>query len=343
MMLDLNERAQNILKLIAQGYIETGHAMGSSTLAQILEGSLSSATIRNTMSDLEHMGLLYSPHTSAGRLPTVQGLQVFVEGLLETSPITHEDRKHINTIQDQKNTTLQKRLEQASETLSGLSSCAGLVMTPKWDKALKQVQFVAIGNKRILAILSADNGSVENRILEVEDDITASALIQASNYINTHLQGQKLSEALKQIECEIKNHKTHLDSLTQSVVERGLAVWSDVDGGHLIIKGQSNLLKDIKAVEDLEKIRHIMNALETRKNLATLLEETDQAEGVKIFIGSENSLFNLSGCSMIVAPYKDTNNEIIGALGVIGPSRLNYSRIIPVVDYTSQLLTKLVG
>lgn len=343
MIVELNERSKNILKLIAESYITTGSAVGSGTVADALEGRLSSATIRNTMADLEQMGLLYSPHTSAGRLPTVNGLQVFVEGLLEVSPITHEDQKHINSITKQKNTPLLKRLENASQMLSGLSSCAGIVMSPKWDKALKQVQFVALGNRKILAILVADNGSVENRILEVDSDITANALTQASNYINTRLEGQNLSQALGCILEDIKNHKTHLDSLTQSVVEKGLAVWSDVDGGHLIIKGQSNLLNDVKAVEELEQIRHLMNALETRKNLATLLEETEQADGVKIFIGAENNLFNLSGCSMVIAPYRNSHNEMIGALGVIGPSRLNYSRIIPVVDYTSQLLTKLVG
>lgn len=342
MISELNSRSQEILRLVVKSYLDTGQATGSKSLVHILEEQISSATIRNVLADLEEMGLLYAPHRSAGRMPTTLGLRLFVDSLIEKTEISQSDRDNIESINATKESVLSRKLEQASEVLSGLSDCASLVMAPKINKTLKQIEFVPIGERRVLAVLVSSNNLIENRILDLPSDFSISSLQQASNYLNSILAGKTLDDVKMQISQDIENRKTQLDELSESIIEKGIAVWSDADGGHLIVKGQSKLLNDVSALEDLDHIRNLFNVLETEKNLVNLLDYTDDADGVKILIGAENNLFNLSGCSMIVAPYKDANNEIIGALGVIGPTRLNYSRIIPVVDYTSQILSQLI-
>ncbi|MEL0018640.1 MAG: heat-inducible transcriptional repressor HrcA [Rickettsiales bacterium] len=341
----MNQRSREIMRLIVESYTETGSAVGSRTLSRRLDLPLSPATIRNVMADLEDLGLLYSPHTSAGRLPTEAGLRMFVDGLLEIGNLTEDERAHIESQCAAAGRSPQKVLEEASDMLSGLSSCAGLVMAPTQEEALRHIEFVSLGPGRALVVLVSESGMVENRVIDIPIGMPSSKMVEASNFLSSKLVGRTLREAHREIDTEIAEHRAALDELTQRVVEAGLATWSkdDKDGGVLIVRGQANLLNDVTALADLEKIRGLFEALETKESLLRLLEVTDGAEGVQIFIGAENELFALSGCSMIIAPYQNHQEQIVGAIGVIGPTRMNYARIIPMVDYTAKLVGRLLG
>jgi heat-inducible transcriptional repressor len=345
MINELNERTRQILRLVIDAYVKTGEPIGSKLISQMPGINLSPATIRHAMVELEEMGLLYSPHTSAGRLPTDSGLTVFVEGLLEVNDLAVADRRKIEQgIQEVRGQPLPDILEQTSRFLSGLSSCAGLVFAPKAENPLRQIEFVLLAPGRALAVLVGSSGSVENRMMEVPLEVTATALQQAANYLNAHIADKTLPQAVEQIRAELQNHQSQLDALTARVVASGIASFSPREsGGHLFIRGQSNLLDDITAIEDLERIRSLFGALEAKETLLKLLQAATLADGVKIFIGAENKLFSHSGCTMIVAPYKNQEAKVIGAIGVIGPTRLNYGRIIPVVNYTSQMISKIIG
>jgi heat-inducible transcriptional repressor len=341
----MNQRSREIMRLIVESYTETGSAVGSRTLSRRLDLPLSPATIRNVMADLEDLGLLYSPHTSAGRLPTEAGLRMFVDGLLEIGNLTEDERAHIESQCAAAGRSPQKVLEEASDMLSGLSSCAGLVMAPTQEEAQRHIEFVSLGPGRALVVLVSESGMVENRVIDIPIGMPSSKMVEASNFLSSKLVGRTLREAHREIDTEIAEHRAALDELTQRVVEAGLATWSkdDKDGGVLIVRGQANLLNDVTALADLEKIRGLFEALETKESLLRLLEVTDGAEGVQIFIGAENELFALSGCSMIIAPYQNHQEQIVGAIGVIGPTRMNYARIIPMVDYTAKLVGRLLG
>lgn len=345
MIPELKDRTREILRLVVDSYVETGEPVGSRTLSQRMGMSLSPATIRNAMAELEELGLLFSPHTSAGRMPTAAGLTVFVEGLLELGDLSQDDKSRIEqqfNIENGQN--INDLLEQTGTVLSGLSSCAGLVFAPKTENPVKQIDFVQLSPKRILVVLVTQSGQIENRLIEMEDTPPAHALRQAANYLNAHLAGKTLSDASKTLEKELASHRAELDALTERVVTSGLACLTPQEsGGHLIIRGQANLLEDVTALTDLERIRNLFEALETRETMLNLLQETTQAEGVQIFIGSGNQLFNHAGCTMIVSPYRNADSTMIGALGVIGPSRMNYGRIIPVINYTSSLIGKMIG
>jgi len=345
MIAEMNQRSREIMRLIVESYTETGSAVGSRTLSRRLDLPLSPATIRNVMADLEDLGLLYSPHTSAGRLPTEAGLRMFVDGLLEIGNLTEEERAHIESQCAAAGRSPQKVLEEASDMLSGLSSCAGLVMAPTQEEALRHIEFVSLGPGRALVVLVSESGMVENRVIDIPIGMPSSKMVEASNFLSSKLVGRTLREAHREVDTEIAEHRAALDELTQRVVEAGLATWSkdDKDGGVLIVRGQANLLNDVTALADLEKIRGLFEALETKESLLRLLEVTDGAEGVQIFIGAENELFALSGCSMIIAPYQNHQEQIVGAIGVIGPTRMNYARIIPMVDYTAKLVGRLLG
>ena len=345
MIAEMNQRSREIMRLIVESYTETGSAVGSRTLSRRLDLPLSPATIRNVMADLEDLGLLYSPHTSAGRLPTEAGLRMFVDGLLEIGNLTEEERAHIESQCAAAGRSPQKVLEEASDMLSGLSSCAGLVMAPTQEEALRHIEFVSLGPGRALVVLVSESGMVENRVIDIPIGMPSSKMVEASNFLSSKLLGRTLREAHREVDTEIAEHRAALDELTQRVVEAGLATWSkdDKDGGVLIVRGQANLLNDVTALADLEKIRGLFEALETKESLLRLLEVTDGAEGVQIFIGAENELFALSGCSMIIAPYQNHQEQIVGAIGVIGPTRMNYARIIPMVDYTAKLVGRLLG
>lgn len=343
MFTEMNERSRAVLRSIVTTYMETGEPVGSRSLVRRLGIELSPATIRNVMSDLEDMGLLYAPHVSAGRLPTDRGLRVFVDGMLEIGDLSDEERRAISTRCAATGKSMTEALEQASVVLSGLSACAGLVIAPKRSEPLKQIEFIHLSPGRALAVLVNENGMVENRIIELATDVPPSALTSASNYLNAHMAGRTLDQAKKEIAEEIRQKKTELDRLAENVVEAGLASWNQADGGHLFVRGQSHLLGDITAIAELERIRLLFEALETRETMLKLVESAGTAQGVQIFIGAENKLFEHSGCSMILAPCRNRNAEIVGAIGVIGPTRLNYGRIIPIVNYTSEVIEKLIG
>lgn len=340
----LDERSREIFGQIVDTFVETGEPVGSRTLSRRLSVSLSPATIRNVMADLEEMGLLYAPHTSAGRLPTEEGLRLFVSGLLELGGLAADERQQIETKVNAAGKSLDEALSEATSVLSGLSRCAGLVLAPKVDASLKHIEFVPLGPGRALVIMVTGNGIVENRVLEVPQGLPPSALAEATNYLNAHLAGRTLDEARATIQDDLAQHRDRLDELASRVVQAGIATWSGGERrGELIVRGQSHLLADVTALQDLERIRGLFDALETREHVLRILDLVNSAEGVQIFIGAENALFSVSGCSMIVAPYLNSREEIVGAIGVIGPTRINYRRIIPLVDYTSKVISRLIG
>lgn len=340
---EINERSQHIFRHIVDLYVESGEAVGSRTLAKRMGMNLSPATIRNVMSDLEDVGLLYAHHTSAGRLPTDLGLKFFVDGMLEVGSLNLQEKKQIEKELKKKDLSVKAAVEHAGRMLSGLSQCAGIVAAPKRDRPLKQIEFVNLGPGRILAVLVSQDGSVENRLLEVSKDVNISMLEQASNFINSMLVGRTLDEARDVIGHELKVRQNELDQLTKKVISQGLAERASGDDGVLIIRGQANLLSDVKQIEELERIRQLFETLETREAMVKLLEQAESAEGVQIYIGSESTLFDHAGCSMIVTPYRNSQKQLVGAIGVIGPTRLNYARIVPMVDYTAKLLGKIAG
>lgn len=341
---ELNERSRQVLRTIVDAYVETGEPIGSRTLARRLGMSLSPATIRNVMADLQDTGLLYSPHTSAGRLPTDAGLRLFVDGLLEVGRVTADERESIESQCQSIGRNTQQVLEEATRTLSGLSNCAGLVLAPKKDERLKHIEFVNLGPGRALVVLVTEDGTVENRVIDVPLGLPASSLVEATNFLSARIVGRTLEEARAQISASLEQHRQDLDSLTQELVQAGLATWTG-EGDHraLIVSGTEKLLDDVRAVEDLERVRALFTALDTKESLVRLLDATLSAEGVQIFIGAENELFGLAGCSMVIAPYANARERIIGAIGVIGPSRIDYARIIPVVDYTAKIIGRLLG
>lgn len=340
----LNERSRDIFRHIVDAYVETGAPIGSRSISRRLGMSLSPATIRNVMADLEDLGLLFAPHTSAGRLPTEVGMRLFVHGLLERGNLGREERERIESQCAASGRSLPEVLEEATNMLSGLSRCAGLVVAPKTDEALKHIEFVLLGPGRALVVMVFASGTVENRIIDVPVGMPASSLVEAGNYLATRLVGRTLQEALRHVQEEMEGHRAQLDELTSKVVEQGLATWSADDrGGALIVRGQAQLLEDITAIEDLERIRQLFSTLETKESLLRLLDLTQSAEGVQIYIGAENELFGMAGCSVIIAPYANSQQRIVGAVGVIGPTRIDYARIIPMVDYTAQVIGRLVG
>ena len=345
MIREMNDRARQVLKLVVDAYVETGEPVGSMAISQKLGMKLSPATIRSAMAELEDLGLLYSPHTSAGRLPTDTGLTVFVDGLLEIDALSQDERRQIDQkMASARGGSLTDIMEQTSSFLSGLSSCAGLVFAPKTEDPVKQVEFVLLAPGRALAVLVTSSGVVENRLLDVPTDVTATSLVRASNYLNSRIAEKTLAQAADYVTSELARDKTQLDALTAKVVASGIASLAPKDaGGHLFVRGQANLLEDVTALEDLERIRVLFEALEAKETMLKLLQATTAGEGVKIFIGAENKLFTHSGCTLIVAPYKNQDARIAGAIGVIGPTRLNYGRVIPVVNYTSQLISKIIG
>ena len=340
----LNQRSSEILRQIIDGYLETGEPVGSRTLSRNLGMELSPATIRTAMADLQDAGLLFSPHTSAGRIPTEAGLRLFVDGLLEVGHLTEEERQVIEAQCAAEGRSVQQTLSEATRVLSGLSNCAGLVVAPKSDAALRHIEFVSLAPGRALVVLVTEDGSVENRIVEVPSGMPASAMIEASNFLSARMMGKTIEEAQRQITAELEAHRRDLDELTRKLVEAGLATATG-DGAEaaLIVSGTERLLDDVQAVEDLEHVRGLYDALETKESWIKLLDMARGGEGVQIFIGAENELFSLAGCSVVVAPYRNSEQEIVGAVGVIGPTRINYARIIPVVDYTAQIVGRLVG
>jgi heat-inducible transcriptional repressor len=341
----LTERSRTILRRIVESYLETGEPVGSRNLSRGLPMTLSPASIRNVMSDLEASGLIFAPHTSAGRLPTQLGLRLFVDGLLEMGGISPDERRQLEAQMGSKpQNSVDQVLLEASEMISGLSHCAGVVLAEKQVAKIKHIEFVPLEPTKALVVLVGEDQSVENRIVALPAGLPPSALVEAANYLNTHIRGMTMAEATHHIETELAGARAELDELTQKVIKAGLAEWSGSLGDRksLIVRGQANLLKDLTANEDLERIRQLFDDLENKRDLVQLLGLSENAQGVRIFIGSENKLFSLSGSSLIVAPFQDTTRQVVGVLGVIGPTRLNYARIIPMVDYTAKLVGRLL-
>jgi heat-inducible transcriptional repressor len=341
----LNERSRTIFREIVETYLATGEPVGSRNLARQLPMTLSPASVRNVMSDLERLGLIYAPHTSAGRLPTETGLRLFVDGLLEIGDLVEDERRAIEAqIGARGETALDQVLTKAGEMISGLSHCAGMVLADKQVSRLKHIEFVPLEPGKALVVLVGEDQEVENRVISLPPGLPASSLHEATNYLNAHIAGLTLSDAKARIEREQANAKKELDELTQKVIEAGLATWSGALDGkqNLIVRGQANLLKDVDGLESLERIRQLFDDFESKRELAQLLGLAERGDGVHIFIGSENKLFSLSGSSLVVAPFKDERRKIVGVIGVIGPTRLNYARIIPMVDYTARLIGRVL-
>jgi heat-inducible transcriptional repressor len=342
----LNERSREIFRQIVESYLATGEPVGSRNLSRILTTPLSPASVRNVMSDLEHLGLLWAPHTSAGRLPTELGLRFFVDALMQIGDLPEHDRSSIEAqvAAARNGQSLENVLTEASQMLSGLTRSAGIVLTAKNNVRLKHIEFVRLEPERALAVLVAEDGQVENRVLHVPAGLPASSLIEAANFLNARIRGKSLPELRTEIEKALEEGRAELDELTQKVISAGFASWSGGDGDDrkLIVRGQAHLLEDLRATEDLERVRSLFDALEAQRGVIDLLGRAERADGVRIFIGSENKLFSLSGSSTIIAPYRDGAGRIIGVLGVIGPTRLNYARVIPMVDYTARMVTRLL-
>jgi len=343
----LNERSREIFRQIVESYLATGEPVGSRNLSRILPITLSPASVRNVMSDLEQLGLIYAPHTSAGRLPTELGLRFFVDALMQVGDLTEQDRRSIEAQVAGSHTakSMEALLTEASQMLSGLTRSAGVVLTAKINVRLKHVEFVRLEPQRALAVLVAEDGQVENRVLNVPAGLPTSSLTEAGNFLNARIRGKTLAELCSEIEKAVAEGQAELDQLTQKVISTGLASWSggESEDRQLIVRGHANLLEDLHALEDLERVRSLFDALETKRGVIDLLGRAERAEGVRIFIGSENKLFSLSGSSTIIAPYHDSKGRIIGVIGVIGPTRLNYARVIPMVDYTARVVSRLLA
>ena len=345
---DLDRRSREIFRRIVDSYLATGEPVGSRNLSRLLPMSLSPASVRNVMADLEQLGLIYAPHTSAGRLPTEFGLRFFVDALLEIGDLSAEERRQIEAQVKAGGTshTAESLLAEASQALSGLSRGAGVVLANKVDLRLKHIEFIRLEATRALVVLVGEDGSVENRLIDLDPGTTPSSLIEAANYLNTHLRTHSLSEARAELERRQAALRAELDKLTEQAIQAGLASWAAATEGRpdtLIVRGRANLLEDLTAASDLERIRLLFDDLETQRELIRLLGSAETGEGVRIFIGSENQLFSLSGSSLVVSPYRDVEQRIVGVLGVIGPTRLNYARIVPMVDYTAKVVSRLIG
>lgn len=342
---EMNDRSREVFRRVVEGYLSNGEPVGSRTLTRSMSEKVSAATVRNVMQDLEYLGLLDSPHISAGRIPTQQGLRMFVDGLLEVDDLAVEDRAAIDSTLGDNGRDVSNLLDRVGSALSGVTHGASLVLTPKHEAPIRHIEFVSLAQDRALVVLVFADGHVENRIFTPPPGQTPSSMREAANFLNSLIGGRTLSELRTQFTREIANRRQEIDQLSHDLVESGLAVWSEeaADSARLLVRGRSNLLGDQDEEADLDRIRVLFDDLERKRDIAEFLELTETGEGVRIFIGSENKLFSLSGSSLVVSPYMNADRKIIGAVGVIGPTRLNYGRIVPIVDYTAQLVGRLIS
>lgn len=341
---EMNDRSREVFRRVVEGYLDTGAPVGSRTLSREMSEKVSAATIRNVMQDLEYLGLVGSPHVSAGRIPTQTGLRMFVDGLLEVS-LSGDDREKIDQTLDAANGDVNVLLDRVGSALSGVTRGASLVLTPKHEAPIKHIEFVSLGPDRALVVLVFADGHVENRLFTPPDGQTPSSLREAANFVNSFAEGRTLSELSTVMTREINARRQEIDSLAAQLVESGIAVWENKGESteRLIVRGRGNLLADQESGIDLERIRSLFDDLERKQDISEFLELAEEGEGVRIFIGSENKLFSLSGSSLVVSPYMNADRKIIGAVGVIGPTRLNYGRIVPIVDYTAQLVGRVLS
>ncbi|MCA3560207.1 MAG: heat-inducible transcriptional repressor HrcA [Aestuariivirga sp.] len=343
----LDQRSRDIFRRLVDTYLATGEPVGSRTISRILPQNLSPASVRNVMMDLEDAGLIFSPHTSAGRMPTEQGLRFFVDAVMEVGAMPTDERAKIDAqiAASNRQRRVEDLLGEATTLLSGLSHCAGVILAPKMNARLKHIEFVNLGPGRALVILVGEDGSVENRVIEVPRGLPPSTLAQASNYLSARFQGKTIDEVQRFVRDEMAQLRTELDEISARVVEAGIGQWSgegDSEDKTLIVRGQANLIENATAAEDLERIRKLFEDIENKKELVQLLGAAEMGEGVRIFIGSENRLFSLSGSSIIVTPFRNSEEKIVGVMGIIGPTRMNYARIIPMVDYTAKAIGRLL-
>lgn len=341
---DLNDRSRAIFRRLVETYIETGEPVGSRTISRTLPSPLSAATVRNVMQDLEHLGLLESPHTSAGRIPTHSGLRMFVDGLLEIGEISMEERAEIDRLNQANDDGVAGALDRAGSVLSGLSHCASLVFAPKMEAPIRHVEFVSLNPASALVVLVMEDGAVENRMIAPPPGMTPSAMREAANFLNAMLVGRTLQETKDVIGAEIARRRQELDETARALIEAGVAVWNgegEIEPDRLLVRGRANLLSD--AAADLDRMRRLLDDLERKRDLAQLLDLTRDGEGVRIFIGSENKLFSLTGSTLVISPYMNADRKLVGAIGVIGPTRLNYGRIVPIVDYTARMMGEVLA
>jgi heat-inducible transcriptional repressor len=342
---ELNDRSREVFRRVVESYLSSGDPVGSRTLTRSMTERLSAATIRNVMQDLEYLGLLDSPHVSAGRIPTQQGLRLFVDSLLEVGSVANEDREVMDAALATGEKDVASLLDHVGATLSAITRGASVVLSPKQDAAIRHIEFVSLAPDRALVVLVFANGHVENRMIVPPPGQTPSSMREAANFLNSLAEGKTLAELRRSIVQDINRRRQEIDSLARELVESGLAVWQSEDDHpeRLIVRGRANLLAQSSEAQDIDRIRHLFDDLERKRDIADFLELTESGEGVRIFIGSENKLFSLSGSSLVVSPYMNADRQIIGAVGVIGPTRLNYGRIVPIVDYTAQLVGKLLS
>ncbi len=342
---DLNDRAREVFRRVVEGYLSSGDPVGSRTLTRSMTDKVSAATIRNVMQDLEYLGLLDSPHTSAGRIPTQIGLRLFVDGVLEVGNVADADREKIDATLGTNEPDVTSLLDRVGSALSGLTHGASLVLTPKREAPIRHIEFVALAPDRALVVLVFADGHVENRVFTPPIGQTASAMRQAANFLNALAEGKTLAELRRTVAQEMAVRRREIDDLARSFVESGVAVWENAgeQSERLIVRGSANLLDDSVDAAEFDRIRSLFDDLERKRDIAEFLDLTEQGEGVRIFIGSENKLFSLTGSSLVVSPYMNADRKIIGAVGVIGPTRLNYGRVVPIVNYTAQLIGRLVS
>ena len=342
---EMNDRSREVFRRVVEGYLQSGEPMGSRTLTREMSEKVSAATIRNVMQDLEFLGLLNSPHVSAGRVPTEIGLRMFVDGLMEVGDPNEEDKKAIEGRVGSEGADVAAVLDRVGSALSGVTHGASLVLAPKHEAPLKHIEFVSLAQDRALVVLVFADGHVENRVFAPPAGQTPSSMREAANFLNAIVQGRTLSELGNVISREIALRRQELDTLARELVENGTAIWESEGTPYerLIVRGRANLLADSAEEEELDRIRTLFDDLERKRDIAEFLDLTETGEGVRIFIGSENKLFSLSGSSLVVSPYMNADRKIIGAVGVIGPTRLNYGRIVPIVDYTAQLVGRLIS
>ena len=342
---ELNDRSREVFRRVVEGYLETGAPVGSRTLSKAMTENVSAATIRNVMQDLEYLGLLGSPHISAGRIPTQSGLRMFVDGLLEVADLQGEDREKLDQTLGGNQQDIPQLLDKVGSALSGVTHGASLVLAPKHEAAIKHIEFVSLAADRALVVLVFADGHVENRLFTPPPGQTPSSMREAANFINALAEGRTISELGRVMKDEIVRRRQEIDGLAREMVESGLAVWENKGESteRLIVRGRGNLLSEGGSEEDLERIKQLFDDLERKRDIAEFLDLADRGDGVRIFIGSENKLFSLSGSSLVVSPYMNADRKIVGAVGVIGPTRLNYGRIVPIVDYTAQLVGRLLA
>ncbi|MFT5796355.1 MAG: heat-inducible transcriptional repressor [Candidatus Azotimanducaceae bacterium] len=345
MLEEMNDRSREVFRRVVEGYLHNGDPVGSRTLTRDFSEKVSAATIRNVMQDLEFMGLLNSPHVSAGRIPTQMGLRMFVDGLMEVGLPDEADREKIDATLGRNENDVSGLLDRVGSALSGVTHGASLVLTPKHEAPIKHIEFVSLAQDRALVVLVFADGHVENRLFTPPPGLTPSSMREAANFLNSLVEGHTLSDVRGVIQSEISRRRQEIDVLARDLIDSGLAVWQDEGerSERLIVRGRANLLESSTEEHDLERIRTLFDDLERKRDISEFLELTEDGDGVRIFIGSENKLFSLSGSSLVVSPYMNADRKIIGAVGVIGPTRLNYGRIVPIVDYTAQLVGKLLS